>query len=107
MKMQRGKSRELGDVLMEWLRQSKISSGYNTRRIFAAWDEATGLASCTLNRYFRDGRLYVTLSSSAVRSTLQFQKEEIIRSINVILSRDPLFIKDDPNVKYVRELILK
>ena len=32
---------------------------------------------------------------------------ELVDRINLILSRDELFVKDDPRVSYVRELILK
>ena len=95
------------ELIPLYIKSMKLSAGLNTQRIFAAWDEASGAASFTLKRFFRDGRLYVTLSSSVVRNRLSFQKDALVEGINSILARDELFIKDDPRVSYVRELILK
>lgn len=106
-RIERKKAVSLGDAVLEFLKQARLSSGHNTQRIFAAWDEASGASRYTIGRYFRDGVLTVTMNSSVARSTLEFQKDDIVSGINRILSSDPLFIKDDPNVSYVKSIVLK
>lgn len=97
----------IDEALRLMLKDSRLSSGHNTARIFEAWDQASGAAQYTLKRYFRDGRLYITVSSSAVRSQLYFQKDALLEKLNALLEGDGMFIKDDPRVGFVRELILK
>ena len=107
VRIARKQAMSMEELIPLYIKSMKLSAGLNTQRIFAAWDEASGAASFTLKRFFRDGRLYVTLSSSVVRNRLSFQKDALVEGINSILARDELFIKDDPRVSYVRELILK
>jgi hypothetical protein len=95
------------ELVQMFIKSMKLSAGLNTRRIFEAWDAASGASRYTLRRYFRDGKLYITLNSSMVRNQLGFQKAELVDRINEILREDELFLKDDPQVKYVEELILK
>ena len=95
------------ELVQMFIRSMKLSAGLNTRRIFEAWDQASGASRYTLRRYFRDGELYITLNSSMVRSQLGFQKAELVDRINEILREDALFQQDDPQVNFVEELILK
>ena len=95
------------ELVQMFIKSMKLSAGLNTRRIYEAWDQASGASRYTLRRYFRDGKLYVTLNSSVVRNQLGFQKEALRERINEILREDELFVRDDPAVKYVEELILK
>jgi len=103
----RKKALDMSQVIEMYIKSMKLSSGLNTRRIFEAWDKASGASRYTIRRYFRDGKLYVTLNSSMVRSHLSFQKEPLVAAINQILAQDELFIKDDPKVRFVEEIILK
>ena len=86
---------------------AKLTSGLNTQRIFAAWDAASGAGRYTVRRFFRDGRLYITVDSSVVRSQLSFQRDTLIEKINALLAQDELFTRDDARVGIVKELILK
>lgn len=95
------------EVVGMYIKSMKLSSGLNTQRIFSAWDDASGAGSFTLKKFFRDGKLYITLSSSVVRNQLSFQKDALIEKMNGILSKDELFTKDDARVSFVKELILK
>ena len=54
------------EVIGEYIKSAKIASGLNTQRIFAAWDACSGAGPFTLRRYFRGGKLYITLSSSEI-----------------------------------------
>lgn len=107
VRITRKRALSMEELVPMYIKSMKLSAGLNTHRIFAAWDEASGAAAYTLRRFFRDGKLYITLNSSVVRNHLSFQNAELVDRINHILSMDELFVKDDPRVSYVRELILK
>ncbi len=95
------------EAMLEFLKATRLGSQHNTHLVFKAWDEASGAAKYTLKRYFRDGKLYITLSSSVVCSQLQFRKQDILERINSLLESDPLFIRDDKFAGKVQQLILK
>ena len=97
----------MDELVRMYIKDMKISSGLNTQRVFAAWDSASGAAAYTIKRFYRSGRLYITLNSSVVRSQLYFQKDSLVDKINSRLRDDPLFTMDDPKVGFVCELILK
>ena len=91
----------------QYIKSMKLAAGLNTQRIFAAWDACSGAGPFTLRRFFRDGKLYITLSSSVLRNQLFFQKTELVEKMNRFLSQDSLFTDDNRTVGYIRELILK
>lgn len=97
----------MNDLMKAFVRHYNLSAGLNTHRIFEAWDIVSGAGKFTLRKFFRSGTLYVTISSSMVRSQLGFQKEALIRAVNEYLENDPLFQKDCASVGFVHELILK
>lgn len=97
----------LGEAIREYLRANKLTAGLNTQRVFAAWDAASGAGRYTVRRFFRDGKLYITVDSSVVRSQLSFQREALIEKINALLAQDELFTRDDSRAGFVQELILK
>lgn len=105
--LHRKKALPMSEVVQMYIRSMKLASGLNTRLIFEAWDKASNAAQFTIKRYFRDGKLYITLNSSMVRGQLNFQKDLLVERMNKILMEDELFVKDDPNVKFVEQLILK
>lgn len=88
-------------------RSSGAAATHNGRRIFTAWDEASGAGAYTIRRYFRDGVLYVTMKSSVLATQLSMQKEALTEKINAILSDDPLFIREDSHTGFVKELRIK
>ena len=97
----------LGELIQEYLKSSRLAGGHNTQRIFAAWDAASGAARYTVRRFFRDGRLYITVDSSVVRSQLSFQRDSLLEKINALLAQDELFTRDGAPEGVVKELILK
>ena len=97
----------LGELIQEYLKASRLGSGHNTQRIFAAWDAASGAARYTVRRFFRDGKLYITVDSSVVRSQLSFQRQALLDKVNALLDEDELFIRDRSEGGVVKELILK
>lgn len=106
-RMKRKSAVSMDELVQRYINDMKIASGMNTHLIFKAWDEASGAAAFTIGRYFKDGKLYITLSSSMVRNQLYFQKPDIVKKINSILTKDSLFTSGDKRVSFVNELILK
>lgn len=97
----------VGEAMMAFLRQARLNSGLNNQRIFTAWDQVSGAEKYTVRRFYRNGILYVTLASSAARTHLSRQKEQLLERINAVLSQDPLFDREDPSTGYVKEIRLK
>ncbi len=97
----------LSSAIKEYLKEAHLTTGLNTRRIFAAWDGVSGAAPFTIKRYFRSGRLYITLNSSVVREQLKMRLGLLTERLNEALSRDEFFSTDDCNVSWVEEIILK
>lgn len=96
--------------LLEAFKQMFAESGarlsHNSQRIFMAWNEVSGAQQYTIKRYFRDGKLYITLSSSVVCSQLSMQKDVLLGKINAAIAGDELYIGRQ-NEGPVKELILK
>ena len=97
----------IAEVLRDWLKSERLTVPLNTQRVFEAWDNASGAGRYTTKRFYRDGKLYITLSSSVIRSQLSFQKDAMLEKINSLLSDDPLFTDGELLAGKVKELILK
>ena len=95
------------EVVSRYIKSMKIAAGLNQQRIFDAWDQCSGAAQYTLKKFFRGGKLYITLNSSVIRSQLYFQRDLIVAKINAVLKDDPLFTDDNRTVNFVSELVLK
>ena len=107
MKIERKTAAPLESVLQAYIKAMHLTASHNTHRIFEAWGEASGAESLTLKKFFKDGTLYVTLSSSVARSQLQMQLLWIKQKMNELLVLDPLFIKGGDDSQFVKEIILK
>ena len=94
-------------LVKEYVKSMRLTSGLNTRRIYAAWDQVSGAGPFTLKKYFRNGTLYITLSSSVVRSQLYFQRDLLLEKINAALASDSTFTSDDPATGSVSNLVLR
>ena len=106
-RISRKNAQPLSEVIRQFLGSRGFSKGMSTHLVFAAWDNASGAGPYTVRRFFRDGTLYITLSSSVVRSQLGFQKRELLAKMNALLEADELFPGKTGEGKYIKELILK
>jgi len=97
----------MDQVVREYIQSMKLTAGLNTQRVFAAWDACSGAQAYTLKRFFRGGKLYITLGSSVIRSQLYFQRDVLVEKMNAFLAKDDLFTGEDATIGYVKELILK
>ncbi len=107
VRIHRKQALTMEEVVAQYIKSMKLAAGLNTQRIFEAWDACSGAGPFTLKRFFRDGKLYITLNSSVIRNQLSFQKEALVEKMNAWLSEDQLFTADNRTVGFVREIILK
>ena len=95
----------VADAIKIFLQRERLAPAHNTYRIALAWDQASGAAKYTIKRFYRDGKLFITVDSSVVRNQLSFQKQALIDKMNHILEEDEMFI---PSLNPpIQELILK
>lgn len=107
-KMLRQDAVGMDELVRQFIREMKLSSGLNRQRIEEAWSEVSGAARYTLGVNFAEGVLYCSLSSSIVRNQLYFQKDFILKGINDILKKDELFIWEwETKGDCVKSLVLK
>lgn len=92
-------------LVQDFIREMKITSGVNRQRAVEAWNAVSGAASYTLDVSLDKGILYVTLGSSLARNQLYFQRDVLVRKVNEFLENDSLFVKG--NGPAVRNIVLK
>ena len=97
----------IGEALKEMFKSGHATFSHNTRRVFEAWNVASGAGACTIRRFFRDGVLYVTVNSSVVGMQLRMQKSYYIQKMNALLADDPLFISEESHPEVVKDIIIK
>lgn len=85
----------------------KLVSALNKYLIEQAWDKVSGAKDYTIKRFYKNGKLYITLNSSLVRTQLNFQREDIRKSINQALFEDELAQAYHNDAETVKELIIK
>jgi len=107
LRLHRKEAVSMETLVSQYIKSMKLAAGLNTQRIFAAWDACSGAGPFTLKRFFRGGKLYITLSSSVIRNQLSFQKTELVNKMNAFLTQDELFTADNRTVSFIQELILK
>ncbi len=107
MRMERKNAEGMDTLMLRYIKAMRLGAQHNTRRIFLAWDEVSGAGSYTLKRFYRDGKLYISLSSSVLRTHLSMQKASLMERLNAHLLQDSLFIRDEPLTPLVQDLILK
>ncbi len=107
MRVERKSAVGMDSLMIRYVKAMGLTFSHNQRRIYQAWDEASGAAQHTIKRFFKDGTLSITLDSSVVRSVLLLQKDFLVAKMNQILDEDELFIKDDPRLHKIEKLILK
>lgn len=82
--MKTNKTQHISDVLDHYLKKNNIQGGINKTRIMNAWYKVLGttIEKYTSKLYVSKRTLYVTLSSSLVRSELLMMREKLIKNLN-------------------------
>ena len=97
----------MSELIAMYIREMKLSTGFNRQRIFEAWDVVSGASRYTIDRFYRDGMLYCTISSSVVRNQLYFQRDVLVQKMNEYLDKDEMFVRDATDGPVIKNLILK
>lgn len=95
------------NLVRDWLKRSHLGTAMDLRRIQVAWNDVTGAGRYTSRIFLKNGRLYVTMTSSVARSQLLFQKRAIIEKINAALAQDSLYSGNSAGGNNIQELIVK
>lgn len=106
-RMSRKSALNFGEVLAEFFGSSPLRRGHNEQRVKEAWNEVSGAAAVTMNLFFRDGVLNVTISSSMARMQLEMNKLRLLAGVNEALMKDPLYIVEDGDRCPVKEIKLR
>ena len=103
----RKEAQGMHELIGLYIREMKLSKGFNCQRVFEAWDVVSGASRYTIDRFFRDGILYVTISSSVVRNQLYFQRDILLQKMNEHLDKDRMLVRDACDGPFIKNLILK
>jgi len=83
--MKRKNAQTLGEVIRDFLEENKVlRAKIYESRIERAWTEVLGdmVMRYTRNIYVKNRILYVSLSSSVLRSELSLSRERLVKSLN-------------------------
>lgn len=103
----RKEAQGMAELVTQFIREMKLTSGFNRQRVFEAWDVVSGASRYTVDRFFRDGNLYCSISSSVVRNQLYFQRDVLVWKMNEFLDKDSMMVRDSDDGPVIRNLILK
>ncbi|MCT4622124.1 MAG: DUF721 domain-containing protein [Schleiferiaceae bacterium] len=86
------------DAIGEFLERNRLKKKFDQTEVISLWKTMFGpvVANRTTQLFFRDGKLYVSLSSSVLRQELSMNKAKIIQSLN-----------DEMNQEVVKEIVFK
>ena len=82
--MKRRKAEQVGDVVNAFLRQEGLEGPLNEFRLIQSWTEVLGkpVERYTRDLYIRGQTLFVSLSSSVLKSELMMQRTLIVQKLN-------------------------
>lgn len=82
--MKKQSSKPIGELLREYLNSMGGMEGLLGARVVRCWDEKMepNIVKATSSRFYKDGTLYVNLSSSIIRSTLFNRRRQILFLLN-------------------------
>ena len=82
--MERSNTQSMGEAIRAFLKESKLEKPLKERQLVSSWESLLGksIARATREIYIRDGKLYVSLTSSVIRNELYMLQDEIIRKLN-------------------------
>lgn len=105
-RLSRKEPERIENLLKYCVNELKIGKNIDDAKVFIAWDRVSGAKDFTISKYFSQGTLYCTLSSSMVRNQLYFQRERLLSLLNEELSNEVLYTapQDGP---MVRRLVLR
>ena len=95
------------DLMLQYLREMRLTSGMHRQRATEAWNTVSGASRYTLSVSFERGVMTCAISSSLVRNQLYFQREVLVEKLNEFLAADNLYDDGGKEGPAVKVLILK
>ncbi|MBP5228768.1 MAG: DUF721 domain-containing protein [Bacteroidales bacterium] len=88
--MKRNKPVKLAQLLKEYINDIETGDNILAARVLRTWDEVMeeNITRATMSKFFKDGVLYCTISSSILRSMLVARGYSIKEKINNTLGSD-------------------
>lgn len=88
--MKRSEPMSIANVLEVIKERQKLSRRLDEHRAMEVWDEIAGsaIASETTAREVRDGVMYLTIPSAALRQELNMHRSTIMEDINRLVGRE-------------------
>ena len=82
--MERSNTQSMAEAIRAFLKESKLEKPLKERQLVSSWESLLGksIARATREIYIKDGKLYVSLTSSVIRNELYMLQDEIIRKLN-------------------------
>ena len=92
--MKRTEAESIGDLIQGFLETEKLDTKMYELRASAMWSEVVGpgVNRYTINRYVKDGILYVRLSSAPLRNELMLGRSILVKRMNEAIGHE--VIKD-------------
>lgn len=106
-KLRRKEAVGMEDLMLQYLRDMKLTSGMNRQRATEAWNMVSGASRYTLSVTFERGVMTCAISSSLVRNQLYFQRDVLVEKLNEFLAADTLYDDGGKEGPAVKVLILK
>ncbi|MEN6619556.1 MAG: DUF721 domain-containing protein [Rikenellaceae bacterium] len=80
----------IDELLVRFVKESGLENGLQRTKVFSAWDEVVGLkfSKLTTNKFYKDKKLYCTITSSVVRDQLFIKRSQIRIQINELLGQE-------------------
>lgn len=82
--MERSNTQSMREAIRAFLKESNLEKPLKERQLVSSWESLLGksIARATREIYIKDGKLYVSLTSSVIRNELYMLQDEIIRKLN-------------------------
>ena len=92
--MKRTNADTIGNIIKHYLEAEKLDTKMDELRVAELWAEVVGhgVNRYTVNRYVKDGCLYVRLSSATLRYELMLGRSILVKRLNEAVGRE--VIKD-------------
>jgi hypothetical protein len=87
--MRRSETLKLGELIKQSITANKLDDGLDKVRVKEIWFEVAGsyAVKATTDVYAENGKLYVSLNSSIIRSEIMLIRSELVKRINQQLGR--------------------
>lgn len=106
-RLSRENAQDMGELMQLWVKEMRLGPQLNAQRAMAAWDKVSGVERYTLSKYVRNGVLYVSVSSSVVRSHLLQRLPQLAAAVNAELKSDPLFTPSPRGTAFIKSIVLR